>query len=46
MSDNEFSVDLGEKYIRIADVAKGGTEVMVKALAYDEANVNIFVTEG
>ena len=46
MSDSTFSLNLGEKYVRIAESTKSGSQIQVKAIAYDEAKANIYVTEG
>lgn len=46
MSDSAFSIDIGEKYIQVADCAKKGAEFEVRALAYDEVPANIYITEG
>lgn len=46
MSDSGFAINLGEKYIQIADAEESGSQIQVRALAYDEAKVNIYVTEG
>lgn len=46
MSDSAFSINLGEKYVQIADASKAGAEIKINALAFDEAKANIYVTEG
>lgn len=46
MADNSFSIDIGEKYLKIADVSVKGNQIEATTFAYTAVPVNIFVTEG
>ncbi len=46
MADSYFALDVGEKYIKIADVSKSGSLLTAKTFAYDQAFANFFITEG
>lgn len=43
MSDT-FAIDLGEKYIKIADVEKKKDNYLAKSMAYNELSTNIYTT--
>lgn len=44
MSDAAFALDLGEKYIKIADVEKKKDKYLATSIAYNELKTNIYTT--
>jgi len=44
MSDTAFALDLGEKYIKIADIEKKKDKYLAKSLAYSELSTNFYTT--
>jgi len=45
MTSTSFSLDIGEKYIKIGQVIKKGNLIETTALAYEESGYNIYLTE-
>ena len=45
MADSSFSLDIGEKYIKIGQVTKRGSLIETTALAHEESGYNIYLTQ-
>ncbi|HLL60382.1 MAG TPA: pilus assembly protein PilM [Candidatus Nitrosocosmicus sp.] len=45
MTQSIFSIDIGEKYIKVADVEKKGNNLLALSLAYDQAPANMYLSE-
>lgn len=45
MANASFTIDIGEKYIKVADVEKKGEQLIPLSLAFDQNPANIYLSE-